>query len=141
MARYRSSSGFTLIEIVVVIVIVAILISMSAALTRGMVAGQKRTLSVTRIATVDAALVQFVTQQKRLPCPANGTLASTDANAGIETAHDATGCTTTQQDGVVPWRALGLAESDTTDGWDRRLTYRTDPALAKTGGMDMSWCD
>jgi hypothetical protein len=91
--------------------------------------------------TVDAALVQFVTQQKRLPCPADGQLPSSDSNAGIEGAHDATGCTTNQQHGVVPWRALGLAEADILDGWDRRLTYRTFPALAATSGMDMAWCD
>jgi prepilin-type N-terminal cleavage/methylation domain-containing protein len=140
--RLANQRGFTLIEIVVVIVVVAILIAMAAALTRGVIAGQKRTLTVTRMQTVDAALVQFVTQQKRLPCPANGALASSDANAGLEGARTAAGCNpSTQQDGVVPWRALGLAEVDTTDGWDRRLTYRIDPALAADNGMDMSWCD
>ena len=134
--------GFTLVEIVVVIAILAILIAMAAALTRGVVAGQKRSLTATRLQTVDAALVQFVTQQKRMPCPADGTLASANANAGIEGNRIATGCSpTTQQGGVVPWRALGLAEVDATDGWDRRLTYRIDPTLAADKGMDMSWCD
>jgi len=141
MRLHSRGSGFTLIEIVVVIVILAILIAMSAALTRGVIAGQKRSLTVTRIATVDAALVQFVTQQKRLPCPANGTLPSTDVAAGTEMRVANVCSPTNQQDGVVPWRALGLAESDATDGWDRRLTYRTDPELAKLGGMDMSFCD
>ena len=136
------SRGFTLIEIVVVILVLAILIAMAAALTRGVAAAQKRSLSATRLATVDAALVQFVTQQKRLPCPANGTLLSSDALAGRETARAAaTGCTTNLQDGVVPWLALGLSETDATDGWDRRLTYRVFPAFAADNGMNMSWCD
>ena len=43
--------GFTLVEIVVVIVIMAILIAMAAALTRGVVAGQKRSLTATEWAT------------------------------------------------------------------------------------------
>src|SRR5688572_30772803 len=134
--------GFTLIEIVVVLLVVAILIAMASALTRGVIAGQKRTLTVTRMQTVDAALVQFVTQQKRLPCPANGALPSGHANAGTEGIRTAAGCNpTTQQDGVIPWRALGLGEVDATDGWDRRFTYRIDPALAANDGMDMSWCD
>lgn len=138
----RRSIGFTLIEIVVVIVILAILIAMAAALTRGVAAAQKRSLTATRMAAVDAALVQFVMQQKRLPCPADGTLASSDANAGLEGPRNASGCNpTTQQNGVVPWRALGLAEADATDGWDRRLTLRVDPALAADNGMNMSWCD
>ena len=137
----QQERGFTLVEIVVVIVILAILIAMAAALTRGVIAGQKRSLTATRVQAVDAALVQFVTQQKRLPCPANGTIASDDANAGTE-MRTASACNpTNQQHGVVPWRALGLSEVDATDGWDRRLTYRIDPALGADNGMDMSWCD
>ena len=41
---------------VVVVVIVAILTAMAAALTRGVIAGQKRSLTVARMAAVDAAL-------------------------------------------------------------------------------------
>ena len=137
----RPARGFTLIEIVVVILVLAILIAMAAALSRGVIAGQKRALTVTRMQAVDAALVQFVTQQKRLPCPANGTLDSTNAAAGTEMLAAGVCNPANQQNGVIPWRALGLAEQDATDGWDRRLTYRTHPNLAATSGMDMSWCD
>jgi prepilin-type N-terminal cleavage/methylation domain-containing protein len=133
--------GFTLIEIVVVIVVVSILIAMASALTRGMIAGQKRSLTVTRMQTVDAALVQFVTQQKRLPCPADGTLPSTDATAGTEMRVAGVCNPSNQQNGVVPWRALGLAEVDATDGWDKRLTYRIDSNLGSDSAMDMSKCD
>lgn len=134
--------GFTLIEIAVVIAILAIFIAMAASLTRGLTAGQKRSTTATRIATVDAALAQFVTQNKRLPCPANGTLASADVNAGVEGGRlAATGCTGNQQNGVVPWRALGIAEIDATDGWDRRLTYRVFPLLAADNMMDITKCD
>jgi prepilin-type N-terminal cleavage/methylation domain-containing protein len=138
----RRAAGFTLIEIVVVVVIIAVLTAMAAALTRGVAAAQKRSLTATRMAGVDAALVQFVSQQKRLPCPADGTLDSSNANAGVEAARTAAGCTdATQTNGVVPWRALGLSEVDATDGWDRRLTYRIDPLLAADSGMNMSMCD
>lgn len=133
--------GFTLIEIVVVLLIFGIIIAMAAAITRGAIASQKRSLTTTRMTAVDAALVQFVLQQKRLPCPGDGTLASSHNNAGIEGARNAGGCTGDQQNGVVPWRALALTETDATDGWDRRLTYRIDPALAADNGMNMSWCD
>lgn len=137
----RRAAGFTLVEVLVVLVISAILLAMAALVVRAVSAGQKRSLTATRMAAVDAALVQFVILQKRLPCPANGTLPGTDANAGTETARDAvTGCTA-QANGVVPWRALGLAENDILDGWDRRLTYRVWARLAADNGMDMSWCD
>ena len=135
----RRSRGFTLVEIVVVLLIFGIVLAMAAAITRGVVAGQKRSLTATRIATVDAALVQFVMQQRRLPCPSDGTRAGTNANAGIEDR--AGGNCTAVNTGVVPWRALGLTETEVTDGWDRRLTYRVDANLAADGGMDMTWCD
>lgn len=120
----------------------ALLITMAAALTRGIVASQKRALTATRLAAAEAALVQFVTQQRRLPCPGDGSLASTDSNVGIEGPRNtSTGCTGNEANGVLPWRALALTESDVTDGWDRRFTYRVDPLLAADGRLDMSKCD
>jgi hypothetical protein len=119
---------------------------MAAAITRGVVAAQKRSLTATRIASVDQAIIQFVIGNKRLPCPANGTLPSTHNDVGLEIRTVSNECgpvagANSMQGGVVPWRTLGLTEGDTTDGWDRRLTYRIDPRLALNNGMDMSWCD
>ena len=135
--------AFTLIEVVVVLLVFSVIAAMAAVITRGVTAAQKRSLTATRIALVDTALVQFVAQQRRLPCPARGNRASTHADAGTEEAADrnAGGCTTNMQHGVVPWRTLGLTEADATDGWDRRLTYRIQPGLAADGAMNMSMCD
>jgi len=74
--------------------------------------------------------------QKRLPCPADGT-----SSAGTEIRNPAGICTGNQQNGVVPWVTLGVSQAEATDGWDRRITYRTDAPLARDNGMDMSWCD
>jgi type II secretory pathway pseudopilin PulG len=128
-----------LVEIVVVLFIVAIVIAMVAAVTRGLAAAQKRSLTATRIAGVEAAILQFVSQQKRLPCPADGRLESSDNNAGVE-LRNAAGCTNLQH-GVVPWRAIALSETEATDGWDRRFTFRVQPALGADNAMDMSRCD
>jgi prepilin-type N-terminal cleavage/methylation domain-containing protein len=137
----RPSRGFTLVELLVVLAIIGLLAAMAALLTRAVTAQQRRSITATRLATVDSALVQFVMVQKRLPCPADGSISSTNANAGTEVAPDANGCTTNQQNGVVPWRALGLTEADITDGWERRMTYRIPQRLAVASAMDMSWCD
>ena len=133
--------GFTLFEIVVVLLVIGIIIAMAATITRGVTAAKRRSITATRIATVDAALVSYVSQQRRLPCPANGTLASSNANAGTENGRTAAGCSATYTNAIVPWRDLGLTEADATDGWDRRLTYRVQPGLAADNAMDMSWCD
>lgn len=138
----RTSRGFTLIEIAVVLVIIAIIITMAAVITRGFAAAQKRSLTATRLAQVDAALVQFVMQQKRLPCPADGRIAAGLAGAGTEAPiGGANPCTNSQQHGVVPWITLGLGEQDATDGWDRRLTYRVEITITTANGLDMSACD
>jgi prepilin-type N-terminal cleavage/methylation domain-containing protein len=140
--RRGAQSGFTLVEIAVVLVILAIVIAMVAVLTRGIAAGQKRSLTSTRLAGVDAALVQFVMAQKRLPCPANGVFPSGTTDVGKEVRDSLTGaCTNNQKDGVVPWTTLGLTEADILDGWDRRMTFRVDPALAVNNSLDMSSCD
>lgn len=137
----RPARGFTLIEMVVVLFIVGVVISMAAVLTKALTAGQRLSTTTTRLATIDTAIVQFVMQTKRLPCPADGTLASTANTVGTELANAGGGCTTNQAGGVVPWRALGLSETDATDGWNHRFTYRIDPALGNAGAADMSWCD
>lgn len=135
--------GFTLVEIVVVLIIVSVLISMAAVMTRGVVAAQKRSLTATRLAGLDAALAQFVSQQKRLPCPADGTVGPGVNGLGLEAnPNPNTGCTAASlQNGVVPWRSLGLTEQDATDGWGRRITYRVGTKLAADSGMDLSFCD
>ena len=140
--KLRSDPGFTLIEIVVVLLIFGVLFSMAAVITRGVAAAQKRSITASRMAAVDAAILQFVQQQKRMPCPGDGTLASNNAAAGTEgNRTPANGCTGNQQNGVVPWRALGITENDASDGWDRRLTLRVDAALAADNGMNLAACD
>jgi prepilin-type N-terminal cleavage/methylation domain-containing protein len=137
----RPARGFTLIEIVVVMFILGVAIAMAVAITNALTASQRLTTTTARMQTVDAALVQYVMQQKRLPCPADGTQASSSSTAGNEGGRNSAGCTTNEAGGVVPWRALGLAETDVTDGWNRRLTYRIQPGLAADNALDMSSCD
>ena len=141
LKSFRRQRAFTLVEILVVLVIVAILLTMAMVLTRGVSAAQKRSLTTTRLAGIDNAMVQFVMQKRRLPCPADGTIASGLPNAGVEVRVGGICTLANQANGVVPWVTLGLPEVDGTDGWDRRLTYRAHPTLVGDDTMDMSQCD
>ena len=136
--------GFTLVELVVVIAVLSLLAVMLIGMTASLVTQQRYQLTRTRLANVEAALVLYASQYKRLPCPADGTLASGAANAGIENETPASvprTCLNNQRDGVVPWRALGLTAADIEDGWGTRFTYRVGPDLVVNTAMDFSSCD
>jgi len=128
--------GFTLVELSIVLVILALLAGSMFAISSAMMNVQRGETTRAKLAAVDAALVSFVALNKRLPCPANGTLMTGAEVFGTESDPCAN-----QANGVVPWLVLGLAASDIEDGWGTRITYRLDPYLARKGAMDMSLCD
>jgi prepilin-type N-terminal cleavage/methylation domain-containing protein len=143
-----AEAGFTLIEIAVVIVVLAFLLAMIAGIATAMLGQQRREATRQRLSGVETAIALFVSQNLRLPCPANGTLAGTDANAGVEQITPGSpnvcsvgGVAGSQQHGVVPWRALGISEQDATDGWGNRLTYRVVALFVTAPAMNMTYCD
>ncbi|NJD30062.1 MAG: prepilin-type N-terminal cleavage/methylation domain-containing protein [Chloroflexi bacterium] len=144
----QAAAGFTLVEIAVVIVVLSLLLAMIAGIATAMLGQQRREATRQRLAGVETALALFVSQNQRLPCPANGTLAGTDNNAGVEQITLGTpnvcsvgGVAGSQQHGVVPWRALGISEQDATDGWGNRLTYRVSAQFVTLPAMNMTYCD
>lgn len=128
--------GFTLVELSVVLVILALIGGTLFSLSSAMINVQHGKITQAKLKVIDAALVSFVAINRRLPCPADGTLATGAEVFGTE----ANPCTD-QKRGVVPWLTLGLTASDIEDGWGTRITYRMDPYLARTSAMDMSLCD
>jgi prepilin-type N-terminal cleavage/methylation domain-containing protein len=143
----RSASGFTLIEIAVVIVVLSLLLAMIAGIATAMLGQQRRDVTRQRLAGVETAIALYVSQNQRLPCPADGRLAGNDTNAGLErplggvACQVVTGTANSQTHGVVPWRTLGLAETDVTDGWGNRMSYRVAPELVAANAMNLTACD
>ncbi|EXI65228.1 MAG: type II secretion system protein G [Candidatus Accumulibacter adjunctus] len=123
----RRSPGFTLTELAVVLVVVALVLGglLSPLATQMDV----RMTAETRkdLADIKEALLGFAVINGRFPCPADATIASGVAGAGLEAAHDAGGdCP--NGSGVVPWVTLGVRE---TDAWGQRYSYRVTPAFAQ----------
>lgn len=141
----RRQRAFTLVEIAVVIVVLGFLLAMIAGIATSLIGQQRREMTRLRLAGVETALALFVSQNKRLPCPADGRVAGTTAGAGLELRAGGncrtTGAANTQTHGVVPWRTLGLAEPDVTDGWGNRLTYRVAPEAVADNSLDLTACD
>lgn len=125
----RKSRGFSLVEIAIVLAILGFVLTIGLQATGTYLSHERRKVSLARVAGVDAALANYVAVQGRLPCPADGSVA-TGAGAGVEARTAATGVCTAMITGVVPWVTLGLTEPEALDGWNTRISYRTVSAVA-----------
>jgi len=139
------ASGFSLLEIAVVLIIIAFIGAATLNISTGAIQTKRRTATFDRAEAIQTAIALYVSQNKRLPCPADGTAAQGTAAAGREVARDANQDCAAQTTGTVPYIALGLSEDVVTDGWNSRFTYRVASGagqeLSRDRGMDMSDCD
>lgn len=123
--------GFTLIEMSVVMVIVGLLTTMGLNMVKVMSASSRNTAAHGALTMAEQAIIAYAVGNTCLPCPADGSLASNATNAGVSlTAGGATytgcvgitaGCWATNP--VLPWKTLGLSETEASDPWAGRLTY------------------
>lgn len=125
---HPSMKGFTLLEIAVVLVIIAIILSLLIPSITGRVATARLDATRGKEELIKTALIAFVAQNKRLPCPAIENLPPTDANYGREatvpgTCTGTTALTTGAMRGIVPWLALGLSDDIALDGYYQRYSY------------------
>jgi prepilin-type N-terminal cleavage/methylation domain-containing protein len=122
--------GFTLVELAMVLVIFSLLVGgmlMGLGAQRQIVEANESQKQLTEIRD---ALIGFAVTNGRLPCPADPTVATGSAGAGIERAATAGGCTggAAAVAGALPWATLGVQELDV---WGRRLSYRVTGIFAQ----------
>lgn len=111
--------GFTLVEMAVVIVIIGLI--MAAAMGVGNAQMQASRISSTKQKqeAIKLSLINFITRNNRLPCPAIPTLAPGAVGYGMENV----GCSDAISIGIIPWRSMGVSEENASDGYYRRFTY------------------
>lgn len=131
--------GFSLVEMALVLLIVGLLAAVFLPATNTFLDNNRRKETRAKLEALEQAMVRFVMVNRRLPCPADGALAPGNANQGLELVLAGVCNPVTQINGVVPWRSLGLAQSDATDAWRSLITYRVWPQLTSSNGMDMPW--
>ncbi len=145
-ATSRRRSGFTLLEIAMVLLILGILLAITGTTTAAYLNGKRRSETQAKLTVLDTAIANFVSLQKRLPCPADGTInaAAGGTNAGLEltsgTSPNFSCALAGQQNGVVPWVSLGLTLNDGSDSWGNVFTYRVDTYSVAVGSMDFTYC-
>lgn len=137
--------GFTLVELAIALVIIALVMVLFIGASSGFISSKRYEVTALKLKAIENAIALFVAQNKRLPCPADGTIPSGAPNSGVSQPPVAGDCLNNQLNGVVPALTLGLSEADVLDGWNNRITYRVysgvNGSLTRTDGMDMSWCD
>lgn len=136
MQKNKGSRAFSLVELSISLAIIGMIVSsaLSVALTGD--SGSKKHETIAKMEKIEEALAGFLAYNLRLPCPADGTLATTNANFGLEGTRTpaAGGATCTQSNftsgatryiegGVVPVRTLQLPDDFMFDGWGRRIFY------------------
>lgn len=155
MARARikpvagRQAGYLLAALAVFMVMTAAVIAsylLSAATSR---AKREGTSQLEQLSYIENAIAAFVTANKRLPCPADGSLPSSNANAGLE-LRDSGICSSpdaavnNQKTGVVPWKTLALTEQQVRSEDATFFSYRVfsgPKGFTFDSGADMTHCD
>lgn len=102
--------GFSLVEMAVVLVILGLLIGALVLPLSGQLDAKRYSETRQDLENIRSSLIGFAVLYGRLPCPSAIT-DPTDVNYGVEV----TPCTALTADGYLPWKTLGMSE---TDAWN-----------------------
>lgn len=149
MTAFRSQRGLAAAAVILIIILGAIALMLGRGVFQPGADLSRREVTTERMTRISKALVDFAKLQGRLPCPARGDLNdNTDDNLGKENRTDlSSDCTkdgVSANDGVVPWKTLGLRRDDALDGWTRKISYRvySGPAgFTQDSGTNMTYCN
>src|SRR5688500_12741458 len=135
--KRQTGAGGLFIGVILVLLIVGILASI-AYLRRG-AQGERLAQDARRFEAVQTSLVQFISANGRLPCPANPALDTGDELPVVPTG------TCSFPQGSVPWKTLGAKRDDAIDAWGWKISYRvytgTAGSLTQPNGANMASCD
>lgn len=128
----KTTKGFSLIEMSIVLVIMSILIGSGISIAMVQMENARIEATKNKQSTIKTALLNFMSRNYRLPCPAVANLVSSNANYGVEAANPGTctgvtgfgGGSTRNVRGIIPWKSLGLTDETAIDGYGRRFTYQ-----------------
>jgi len=140
--------GFSLVEMALVLLIVGLLAAVFLPATNVMLDNSRRKETRAKLEALEQAMVRFVLANRRLPCPADGDLPPGNANQGLELAAGGACTALALTNGVVPWRSLGVSQTDAMDAWNTMVSYRVwggaglpGPSLTLADGMNMQALD
>lgn len=123
--------GFSLLEIAVAVAVIGVFLGATLSFKTSIAREEKLEINEEKFVVVQEAVIAFLANQAgtspaRLPCPADASLAITNANFGISVD-----CTTTPgiYYGSVPTRTLGIDDEYALDAWSNKLGYIVDSSV------------
>ncbi|WP_313069973.1 hypothetical protein [Melaminivora sp.] len=146
----RAVRGFSLVELALVMAAAAAVAVMFLPATNTMIDQSRRKETRAKLEALEQAFVRYVMVNRRLPCPADGSLGTDKPGSGVEARNDTTEACTAMTRGVVPWRTLGVPVDQAIDSWGNLVTYRVwgktntgvgnsiTTSLVKNNELDMS---
>lgn len=149
-ALQSTKNAFTLLELAVVLVIISLIIGMGFSASQDMLESANQVATNNRLDAIEKSLFTFWQKNGRLPCPADATLASTNANYGIEAVNTSNKCNGgtpaanfvsatnvyKAAEGAVPVNTLGLPLDFMNDAWKRKIAYAVKPDFAAVGARE-----
>jgi len=114
-------AGFSLIELAIVLFISGILMSAGITLFMAKMAAAQVEVTQKRQEAIKQALINYLGQYKRLPCPGD--------SSGAELVRNAAPPPCPSYSGIVPYKELGLDRTAALDGWENFITYVVSPYL------------
>ncbi len=145
----HSRSGFTLFEMTVVLTLIGLVIAGGLVTLTASVQRSQWDTTISRMQTIDKALLNFVTNQRRLPCPASFTIVANTTTDGVEAYSGSAGsgacasgyaASNGVSEGTIPVRTLELPDNYEYDGWGRRMRYSVDPHYTATNSFPTTQC-
>lgn len=129
LAHASSQSGFSLIELSIVLVVMSLLASQLLIPLSAQREQQAMRQTESALFVARDALLAYTVLTGALPCP-DYSLDRLDPNYGLATDT----CHSASQEGWLPFRTLGLAETNHS-GPASRLFYRVDPNFTRSSGQ------
>lgn len=146
-------SGYLLAALAVFLVLVGAVLANFLLGAVSEKAQREGTSQLKQLDFIEQAITAYVAVNKRLPCPADGSLPSGHADEGNELRNSTTkicnpetanAAIDNQKTGIVPWKTLGLSELQVLSEDRTHYTYRVfsgSKGFTLDNGADMTACD
>lgn len=124
----QGESGAVLLLVAAVVVFIGVFLMMGLGVFDTRDDYDSRRITYARSERIINFLSSFAQNYDRIPCPANPAIAAGTANYGTED-RGGSGTACNRREGMIPFRALGLTQSDVRDGWGNIFSYGVSPVF------------